>query len=154
MRPEERAREGTAGRWAGWRTGETGVVITGIPILRGARTEIEPRTRCQYTNKRKSKCHDSALPSTEFDTGSKHVGCGSGGEHGADWPLGEEAEMFVPLHAGLFTRAQNSNSSGGSRGIQDTETDQSRREQPGSCLEYRERYQAADRHPSYSSCTE
>ena len=61
-----------------WRTGETGVVITGIPILRGARTEVKPRTICHYTDHRKINFHSSALLSTEFDTGSKHVGCGSG----------------------------------------------------------------------------
>ena len=55
------------------------MVITGIPILRGARTEVKPRTICHYTDHRKINFHSSALLSTEFDTGSKHVGCGSGG---------------------------------------------------------------------------
>ena len=151
MRPEERAREGTAGRWAGWRTGETGVVITGIPILRGARTEVKPRTICHYTDHRKINFHSSALLSTEFDTGSKHVGCGSGENTAL---IGHLERRLKCLFLCTPDFLQEHNSSGGSRGIQDTETDQSRREQPGSCLAYRERYQAADRHPSYSSCTE
>lgn len=38
----------------------------------------QPRTEYQYLTHSRIKFHCSALLSTEFDTGSKHVGCGSG----------------------------------------------------------------------------
>lgn len=40
---------------------------------------VQPRTEYQYVTHSRIKFHRSALFSTEFDTGSKHVGCGSGG---------------------------------------------------------------------------
>ena len=38
----------------------------------------QPRTEYQYLTHSRIEFHCSALLSTEFDTGSKHVGCGSG----------------------------------------------------------------------------
>lgn len=56
---------------------------------------VQPRTGYHSVDKGQVKCHGSALLSTGFNTGSKHVGCGSGKNNGADWSLGEEAEVFI-----------------------------------------------------------